>query len=724
MNHNIGVSRISTGTGWKANIIEVSVEGNYTCLTSKDCISCANYSIVSVYEKEIVPCESKDEWPTTAPGSIQVKPCPNVFSGEMSRKCEKLDNGSGKWKDVNRFICIRKDIQDIFESVTDVAGKNVTNVLEDSLGKINNFTENSTSLSSGELYKTVDILDQIINLGNVTNTTVDKEVFGDIIGNLISDSADNRKKWNEVNQESNKGGASRILKTVTAFGKVAGKVLENGKKINVTKEKMVLQIEKSSPKKIDFKQGISELEFPKENLKPGKEIVIITAYFETIGSILPSSKNNKSFVASPVMSLTIDGFENQKLKEPLELTLLNRNVNKTERKTDCVFWNFTEGKWSSNGCTYKQSKSNTTVSFCECTHLTNFAILMSQGDESISEEDRKRLHIISDIGCSLSILGLILTMVVYARVWRYVKNERSILLMNLCVALTIAYILFLAAVDRDVGEIPCTIITACLHYIFLVVFFIMFAEGIDIFIAVVIVFRTKSKMKFLLMMSWGVPLIIAGLTVGLTRDKEYFTPQYCWLTIRGGVLFAFVGPIAFIILANILVIIITLRAVYSTHSMKSKKTKEKALSGIRSICTLLPILGITWLFGLLTVNNDSAVFQYLFALTNSFQGFFIFIFHCVLNRAVQKGMRHIVQRHDLYKSRTKESLLKLQRTKSSESTETQNKNSEKVLHRDFSEDSFALNRFQMPRIPLTRPQKRTSGFYLNASYEENCEENF
>ena len=41
--------------------------------------------------------------------------------------------------------------------------------------------------------------------------------------------------------------------------------------------------------------------------------------------------------------------------------------------------------------------------------------------------------------------------------------------------------------------------------------------------------------------------------------------------------------------------------------------------GIRSISTLLPVLGITWLFGFLSVSEDVIVFQYIFAILNSLQ---------------------------------------------------------------------------------------------------------
>ena len=51
----------------------------------------------------------------------------------------------------------------------------------------------------------------------------------------------------------------------------------------------------------------------------------------------------------------------------------------------------------------------------------------------------------------------------------------------------------------------------------------------------------------------------------------------------------------------------------------------------KAFVTLLPILGLTWVFGLLAVNNSSVVFEYLFAIFNSLQVscpyIYIFITH-------------------------------------------------------------------------------------------------
>ena len=42
-------------------------------------------------------------------------------------------------------------------------------------------------------------------------------------------------------------------------------------------------------------------------------------------------------------------------------------------------------------------------------------------------------------------------------------------------------------------------------------------------------------------------------------------------------------------------------------------------AGIRSLLILMPVMGITWIFGIFAVNKETVVFQYFFAIFNSIQ---------------------------------------------------------------------------------------------------------
>ena len=76
---------------------------------------------------------------------------------------------------------------------------------------------------------------------------------------------------------------------------------------------------------------------------------------------------------------------------------------------------------------------------------------------------------------------------------------------------------------------------------------------------------------------------------------------------------------------------------------KRKAVQRKAggkgkgvLKTLISIVAIMMLFGITWVFGVFTIGGASVVFQFLFAITNSFEGFFVFLFLCVLREDVRE----------------------------------------------------------------------------------------
>lgn len=69
----------------------------------------------------------------------------------------------------------------------------------------------------------------------------------------------------------------------------------------------------------------------------------------------------------------------------------------------------------------------------------------------------------------------------------------------------------------------------------------------------------------------------------------------------------------------------------STSSSPLPTPRSWALGAI----ALLFLLGLTWAFGLLFINKESVVMAYLFTTFNAFQGVFIFVFHCALQKKVR-----------------------------------------------------------------------------------------
>ena len=60
------------------------------------------------------------------------------------------------------------------------------------------------------------------------------------------------------------------------------------------------------------------------------------------------------------------------------------------------------GSWSEEGCTLNENLSNSTMTVCECTHLTHFAILLS----AKPIQDVLALTIIGNIGVAISLVAM------------------------------------------------------------------------------------------------------------------------------------------------------------------------------------------------------------------------------------------------------------------------------------------------------------------------------
>ena len=88
---------------------------------------------------------------------------------------------------------------------------------------------------------------------------------------------------------------------------------------------------------------------------------------------------------------------------------------------------------------------------------------------------------------------------------------------------------------------------------------------------------------------------------------------------------------------NIVVFILVISQMMGARYVQDiyKTPVEKAKAGVKASAVLLPLLGITWLFGILSFSSESIAFKYIFTIFNSLQGLMIFIFHCVLNKQVR-----------------------------------------------------------------------------------------
>ena len=106
---------------------------------------------------------------------------------------------------------------------------------------------------------------------------------------------------------------------------------------------------------------------------------------------------------------------------------------------------------------------------------------------------------------------------------------------------------------------------------------------------------------------------------------------------------AFLGPIFAVLLFNmiifIVIIIVLIKHTRNKLGKTAKDAKAQRKSNIRlaiSLFGIMVLFGLTWILAAFTISEASLTFQILFAVSNSLQGFFIFVFFCVLSSDVRQ----------------------------------------------------------------------------------------
>ncbi|XP_055333153.1 adhesion G protein-coupled receptor L3-like isoform X2 [Paramacrobiotus metropolitanus] len=396
--------------------------------------------------------------------------------------------------------------------------------------------------------------------------------------------------------------------------------------------------------------------------KQGNVRVSFIQYSLTLSALLAPQNNTLNatnsttgqlIVNSKVLSATVLDSNNQRQSVSLDeetVTLTFKNTFTNGSAATCVFWNMrdpTNSFWDVTGCSLVDHLSNSTHTVCRCSHLTNFAVLMDINGAlaTLGKKDRLALNIISYIGCIISIVCLILCLIIFT-FFRSLWCDRVTIHRNLTFCLLIAQFVFVLGVDRVHNQIGCAITAGILHYTLLAAFAWMLLEGLQLYMMLVQVFEAEESRKvWYYAFGYGLPGIIVSVAAGI-RPDHYGTDKYCWLLPNDGFVWSFAGPVLAIVCVNTVFLVIALLTVFRVRNpVRKQNNLEKMKGWLRGSVMLLCLLGTTWLFGFLYISHASTlVFAYLFTICNSLQGFFIFVFHCVMNEKVFGTVQRYIRR--------------------------------------------------------------------------------
>ncbi|XP_039887379.1 adhesion G protein-coupled receptor L2 isoform X9 [Simochromis diagramma] len=601
-------------------------------------------------------------WPQTQRGMLVERPCPKGTRGTASYLCV-LSTGDWHPKGPDLSNCTSHWVNQVAQKIR--SGENAAN-LANELAK-----HTKGPIFAGDVSSSVRLMEQLVDILDAQLQELrpsEKDSAGRSFNKAIVDTVDNLlrpealKSWQDMNSTEQTHAATMLLDTLEEGAFVLADNLMEPAIVKVPADNIILEVYVLSTdgQVQDFKfpqigkSGISiqlSANTVKLNSRNGVAKLVFMLY-KNLSQFLSTenatikmdndayARNVSVAVNSDIIAASINKESSRVfINDPVIFTLEHIDM-EHYFNSNCSFWNYSErsmmGYWSTQGC--KLLDSNKTHTTCSCSHLTNFAILMAHRETSASSEVHELLlTVITRVGIVVSLVCLMISIFTFC-FFRGLQSDRNTIHKNLCINLFIAELIFLIGIDMTEPRIGCAIIAGILHFFFLASFSWMCLEGVQLYLMLVEVFESEySRKKYYYVSGYLFPAIVVGVSAAIDY-RSYGTKKACWLSVDNHFIWSFIGPVTCIIMLNLIFLVITMYKMvkHSTTLKPDSSRLENIKSWVMGAFALLCLLGLTWSFGLFFISEASIVMAYLFTIFNTFQGMFIFIFHCLLQKKVRK----------------------------------------------------------------------------------------
>ncbi|XP_070949549.1 adhesion G protein-coupled receptor L3 isoform X23 [Macaca nemestrina] len=644
-------------------------------------------SQIPALEESCEPVEAREiMWFKTRQGQIAKQPCPAGTIGVSTYLCLAPD---GIWDPQGPDLsnCSSPWVNHITQKLK--SGETAANIARELAEQTRNH------LNAGDISYSVRAMDQLVGLldvqlRNLTPGGKDSaarslnklqkrerscrayvQAMVETVNNLLQPQALNA--WRDLTISDQLRAATMLLHTVEESAFVLADNLLKTDIVRENTDNIKLEVARLSTE-----GNLEDLKFP-ENMGHGStiqlsantlkqngrngEIRVAFVLYNNLGPYLSTenasmklgtealSTNHSVIVNSPVITAAINKeFSNKVyLADPVVFTVKHIKQSEENFNPNCSFWSYSKrtmtGYWSTQGC--RLLTTNKTHTTCSCNHLTNFAVLMAHVEVKHSDAVHDLLlDVITWVGILLSLVCLLICIFTFC-FFRGLQSDRNTIHKNLCISLFVAELLFLIGINRTDQPIACAVFAALLHFFFLAAFTWMFLEGVQLYIMLVEVFESEhSRRKYFYLVGYGMPALIVAVSAAVDY-RSYGTDKVCWLRLDTYFIWSFIGPATLIIMLNVIFLGIALYKMF--HHTAILKPESGCLDNIKSwvigAIALLCLLGLTWAFGLMYINESTVIMAYLFTIFNSLQGMFIFIFHCVLQKKVRKEYGKCLRTH-------------------------------------------------------------------------------
>ncbi|XP_069320287.1 adhesion G-protein coupled receptor G4 [Eulemur rufifrons] len=595
------------------------------------------------------------KWPLTNPTETAQTRCIKNEDGTATRICLiSINTGKAQWEKPRFKQC--KLLSELPDKIVDLADITISDENADDVAEhILNLINESPPLGKEETKIVISIVSDISKCDDISMnlTQIILEIISAVLEKQNESASDLYEVSDEILRIIERAGHKMEFSGSAANLKVSGLALAV-LRVDHTFEGMTFSIssykEGTDPEihlgDVPLGSTLASIYLPKSLAKRLLLNNLQTILFSFFGQTsLFKIKNFTKALTTYVVSASISDMSIQNLTDPVVITLQRFEGNQNYNQVDCAFWDFENnnglGGWNSSGCEVKETNVNYTI--CQCDHLTHFGVLMDLSRSTVDAVNERVLVLITYTGCGISSIFLGIAMVTYIAFHKLRKDYPSKILINLCTALLMLNLVFLANswLSSFQNSELCIATAMALHYFLLVSLTWMGLEAVHMYFALVKVFNIYIPnyiLKFCLA-GWGIPAIMVTIIVIVNKDLYgplSSTTAFCWIKDDSVFYISVVAYFCLIFLVNLSMFCIVLAQLNSMKSQSQKTWQKMILRDLKGTTSLTFLLGLTWGFALFAWGPVRIFFFYLFAIFNTLQGFFIFVFHCVMKKSVRE----------------------------------------------------------------------------------------
>ncbi|XP_058297013.1 adhesion G-protein coupled receptor G5 isoform X2 [Hylobates moloch] len=290
---------------------------------------------------------------------------------------------------------------------------------------------------------------------------------------------------------------------------------------------------------------------------------------------------------------------------------------------------------------------NQSLVLCRCNHLTYFAVLMQLSPALVPAELLAPLTYISLVGCSISIVASLITVLLHFH-FRKQSDSLTRIHMNLHASVLLLNIAFLLSPAFAMSPVPgsaCTALAAALHYALLSCLTWMAIEGFNLYLLLGRVYNIYIRRYVLKLgvLGWGAPALLVLLS--LSVESSVYGPctipvfdswengtgfqnvSICWVrspVVHSVLVMGYGG------LTSLFNLVVLAWALWTLRRLRARvdAPSARACHDTVTVLGLTVLLGTTWALAFFSFGVFLLPQLFLFTILNSLYGFFLFLWFC------------------------------------------------------------------------------------------------